>query len=116
MRKFISIACICVTFNVSAQYWQQSIHYDMDITMDVEKNQYRGTQQISYTNNSPDTLRKAYFHLYFNAFQPESMMDVRSRTIDDPDRRVKDRIEGLTKDEIGFQNIQSLLQNGQSLD
>ena len=33
-----------------------------------------------------------YYHLYFNAFQPGSMMDVRSRTIEDPDRRVLDRI------------------------
>ena len=88
----------------------------MDITMDVENSQYTGQQQITYTNNSPDTLHKAYFHLYFNAFQPESMMDVRSRTIYDPDRRVKDRIKSLGKDEIGYQNIQSLTQNGQPLD
>ena len=43
------------------------------------------------------------------------MMDVRSRTIYDPDRRVKDRIKSLGKDEIGYQNIQSLTQNGQPL-
>ena len=57
-------------------------------------------------------MRKAYFHLYFNAFQPESMMDVRSRTIKDPDRRVQDRIYGLGEDEIGYQDIQVFTQNG----
>ena len=116
MRNLLSLAFVCLAFVTNAQYWQQSVHYNMDITMDVETSQYTGQQQITYTNNSPDTLHKAYFHLYFNAFQPESMMDVRSRTIYDPDRRVKDRIKSLGKDEIGYQNIQSLTQNGQPLD
>ncbi len=116
MRNLLSLTFVCLAFSTNAQYWQQSVHYNMDITMDVETSQYTGQQQITYTNNSPDTLHKAYFHLYFNAFQPESMMDVRSRTINDPDRRVKDRIKSLGKDEIGYQNIQSLTQNGQPLD
>ena len=55
-----------------------------------------------YTNNSPDTLTKVFYHLYFNAFQPGSEMDVRSRTIKDPDGRVGDRISKLNEDEIGY--------------
>ena len=47
-------------------------------------------------------------HLYYNAFQPGSMMDVRSRTIEDPDSRVEDRIAKLSKTEIGFQKIESI--------
>ena len=101
--------------SVQAQYWQQSVDYTMDITMNVENHQYDGYQKVQYTNNSPDTLQKAYFHLYFNAFQPGSMMDVRSRTIKDPDRRVTDRIYGLGSDEVGFQEIRELTQNGMPL-
>ena len=38
------------------------------------------------------------------------MMDVRSRTIADPDSRVLDRIQKkLNKDEIGFQKINSIV-------
>ena len=51
----------------------------MNINMDVQSNQYTGKQQIEYWNNSPDSLNRVFFHLYWNAFQPNSMMDVRSR-------------------------------------
>ena len=92
--------------------WQQKVKYEMDVTMDVEKNQYRGTQKLHYTNNSPDTLERVFYHLYYNAFQPNSMMDVRSRTIADPDRRVGNRIFNLSPEEIGYLNINSLTLNG----
>ncbi len=96
--------------------WQQGIAYDMDIDFDVENHQFSGTSVITYHNNSPDALDKVFFHLYFNAFQPNSMMDVRSRTIADPDRRVGDRILGLSEDEIGYQRVRSLTFNGQTVD
>ena len=96
--------------------WQQKVKYDMEVKLDVEKNQYRGNQELEFTNNSPDTLNKVFFHLYYNAFQPNSMMDVRSRTIADPDRRVMDRISKLTPDEIGYLHVIELSMNGQDLD
>ena len=92
--------------------WQQGVKYDMDIKMNVENHQFQGTQKLIYTNNSPDTLTKVYYHLFFNAFQPGSMMDVRSRTISDPDSRVGSRIAQLGPDEIGYQNVLALKQNG----
>ncbi|MGB3545972.1 MAG: M1 family metallopeptidase [Saprospiraceae bacterium] len=95
--------------------WQQAAEYTMQIYMDVKMNQYSGTQQLVYTNNSPDTLTRAFYHLYFNAFQPGSMMDVRSRTIADPDRRVGDRISKLAPDEIGYQRVAKLTQDGKAV-
>lgn len=92
--------------------WQQAVHYTMDIDVDADRHQYKGTQTLRYTNNSPDTLHKAYYHLYFNAFQPNSMMDIRSRTIADPDRRVGDRIQALKEDEYGWIRVRSLQKNG----
>ena len=92
--------------------WQQRVQYKMDIDFDVKKHQFNGNQIIKYTNNSPDTLDRIFYHLYFNAFQPGSMMDVRSRTISDPDPRVDDRIFKLTPDEIGFHKISALSQDG----
>ncbi|MBL4604281.1 MAG: M1 family metallopeptidase, partial [Flavobacteriaceae bacterium] len=84
----------------------------MDIDMDVKTFQYKGKQKLVYTNNSPDELTNVYYHLYFNAFQPNSQMDVRSRNIKDPDGRVKDRISKLTSEEIGYIKVKSLKQNG----
>ncbi len=92
--------------------WQQRVDYQMSINMDVAKHQYQGTQRLAYTNNSPDTLTKVFYHLYFNAFQPGSMMDVRSRTIRDADPRVSDRISKLSPAEQGFIKVGSLKQNG----
>ena len=80
--------------------------------MDVNNFQYRGVQKLLYTNNSPDELNKVFYHLYFNAFQPGSQMDIRSLTIKDPDPRVGDRISKLKPDEIGYIKVNSLKQNG----
>lgn len=96
--------------------WQQKVKYEMDVTMDVVKNQYKGTQKLHYTNNSPDTLHQAFYHLFYNAFQPNSMMDVRSRTIADPDRRVGDRIFNLKPEEIGTLKVNALSLNGKAVD
>ena len=71
-------------------YWQQHVDYTMRIDFDHTKHQFVGEQSLVYTNNSPHTLTQVYYHLYFNAFQPGSAMDVRSRTIADPDRRIRE--------------------------
>lgn len=96
-------------------YWQQEISYKMDIDLIDEKHQIEGMQEVTYINNSPDTLFNIYYHLYFNAFQPGSMMDIRSRTIEDPDARVGSRIAGLSEDEQGFVKVNKLSQNGSDL-
>src|ERR1700730_5776774 len=61
--------------------WQQRVKYSMDINMDVSTNRFTGKQRLEYSNNSPDTLYKVFYHLYWNAFQPGSMMDNRSREL-----------------------------------
>ena len=94
----------------------------MNIDMDAQTNRFTGKQKLEYTNNSPDALKKVFYHLYFNAFQPNSSMDVRSRELGktfvngkpDWDARVKDRISSLKEDEIGYQKIISLKMNGVS--
>lgn len=103
------------TSTTQSGYWQQHVDYKMTIDMDVNTYQYKGDQTLVYTNNSPDVLNRVYYHLYFNAFQPGSEMDVHSRSISDPDPRVGDRISKLNLDEIGFIEVNSLTQNGVSL-
>jgi len=110
---FSFLLLLSIQFAVAQpERWQQRVQYKMDIDFDVKKHQFNGNQTIKYTNNSPDTLDRIFYHLYFNAFQPGSMMDVRSRTISDPDPRVDDRIFKLTPDEIGFHKISALSQDG----
>lgn len=97
-------------------YWQQHVAYTMDVNMDVKTYKYTGTQQLVYTNNSPDVLNRVYYHLYPNAFQPGSEMDNRLQNIEDPDRRMmadgKSRIAALNEDEIGYLHVSGLTQDG----
>lgn len=114
MKPLIGLLLFVTALAANAQNgrFQQAVQYKMDVQMDVQTNQYTGFQELKYTNNSPDTLNRVFYHLYFNAFQPGSMMDVRSRTISDPDRRVGDRILKLKPEEIGFIHAKSLKMNG----
>lgn len=105
-------ACALLCASAAAQAWQQYAAYDIDAALDVATHRYTGRERIRYANNSPDTLERLFFHLYPNAFRPGSMMDVRSRSLPDPDRRVGSRIAGLAADEMGRLEIVSLTRNG----
>jgi hypothetical protein len=96
-------------------YWQQKVNYKIFADLDTAKNQYKGKINLTYLNNSPDTLKKAYFHLYWNAFQPGSAMDWRNRWLEDPDRNLEQRIRALKPDEIGFIKINQFSQNKDSV-
>ena len=96
----------------SPEQWQQHVDYEMDIRLDTEDHLVDGHQVLTYTNNSPDTLRTVYYHLYFNAFQPTSMFAERHRHLPDPDGRTVPRIFNLEPDEQGWHKIGSLTQDG----
>jgi len=115
---FLTILMAISVATASAQYpgWQQSIDYTMDITLDTASHQYQGQMIAKLKNNSPDDLDRAFFHLFFNAFQPESMMDVRSRNISDPDSRVGSRIVELPEEEWGWIKVESLKVNGKAVE
>lgn len=108
-------------------YWQQKVDYKIDVDMKEKAYQYDGKMQLKYTNNSGQSLNKVYFHLYFNAFQPGSMMDNRLQNIPDPDKRMAtnvgtkenpkyvSRISELKPDQIGYQKVTSLKQDGKAV-
>src|SRR5699024_12866332 len=112
---FLFLGSALTTFAQSPCYWQQHVDYTMTVDMNVDNYQYTGTQTLVYTNNSPDTLHQVFYHLYYNAFQPGSEMDVRSRTIVEPDPRVDDSISKLDKNETGYLKIKNLKQDGKAL-
>lgn len=113
--------------NPNPGYWQQHVDYKMEVNMDVKTYQYKGKQTLVYTNNSPDTLKRVYFHLFNNAFQPNSPMDARLKAIKDPDGRMvtkvksgdketrESRISALKPNEIGYLYVNNLKQDGVSV-
>ena len=127
MKNIVLVILTLCGISLNAQstsYWQQHVDYTMEIDMNVENFQYDGVQKIVYTNNSPDTLDKVFYHLFFNAFQPGSEMDIRLQNIKDPDGRmtnnsgtkekpvIESRISKLKPEEIGFIKVMSLKQDG----
>lgn len=122
MKILLTAIGLCLLTQMQAQpdRWQQRVKYTMNIDMNVQTNQFQGKQKLEYWNNSSDTLTRVFYHLYFNAFQPGSMMDNRSLrqgnikrgSTPDWDPRVRDRIQNLKPDEIGYQKILSLTMNG----
>ncbi len=101
-------------------YYQQFAKYDMEIDVDAANFTYEGKQTITYTNNSPDELKEVYFHLYWNAFKPGSMMDqrVQAQGANGDSRLQKDgfsRLASIPEDQEGNQNIHWIKQNGKLL-
>jgi hypothetical protein len=122
MRRFCAVVtflCLYQCLQAQVNTWQQRINYDIAVNLNVTTNSLSGTERIDYYNNSPDTLRRVFFHTYWNAFQPNSSMDVRSREtgkiklgydkegreVFDWDPRIKDRILNLKPTEIGYQKV-----------
>jgi len=119
MNYITALFVLCFGWTIaSAQTgrWQMAADYQMDIDFNMKQHQFEGDQKLTLWNQSPDTLFRLYYHLYFNAFQPNSSMDVRSRMIVDPDPRVKDRIVKLKKNEQGYLEVSSLRLNGKKQD
>ena len=125
LLSFLGFGCTAIHAQ-SSSYWQQHVDYKMDVTMDVKNYQYKGKQELVYTNNSPDTLRRVFYHLYNNAFQPGSEMDMRLQNVKDPDGRMvnkikvdgkevkESRISKLQPNEMGYLHISNFKQDGVS--
>ena len=56
-------------------YWQQDVYYQIKAKLNDTQERIDGTEKLAYTNNSPNTLHQAFFHLYQNAVQPGSLVD-----------------------------------------
>ena len=114
-NKFLLILLAFCSLTYSQNYWQQSVNYKMEVDIDVKTFKYSGRQDLLYTNNSPDSLKKVFYHLYFNAFQPESEMSVRVKTGKDKNTRFDTDIDSLRLDEIGYLKVLNLKQDGVTL-
>ena len=129
MKKILFFSIVFIGFQTafaqSNSYWQQHVDYKMNVVMDVKNYQYEGKQELVYTNNSQDTLKRVFYHLYYNAFQPNSEMDMRLQNIADPDARMvtkvknaqgkeikESRIAKLKPNEIGYLKISNFKQDG----
>ena len=71
MRKLIFFLLIAHSSQLTAfsQYWQQQVNYTIDVSLNDKEHSLDGFEKIEYINNSPDTLRFIWFHLWPNAYK-----------------------------------------------
>ena len=128
LTVFLVVALLvrCSAATAQAPNWQQRIKYTMRVDVNEVINLITGTQQIAYTNNSPDTLRRIFMHLYWNAFKPGTAMDEHSRGTEklvvgrtakgedvvDYDRRFQMRMADMTPAEEGWCHVTDVRLNG----
>ena len=116
INKFFRIfALICSFSGFSQNYWQQAVDYKMNVEMNVEDYTYTGEQQLTYTNNSPETIHKVFYHLYFNAFQPGSEMAARVNNGKDKNTRFNVNIDSINYNQQGYLKVYDLKQDGKSI-
>ncbi|MBI3137842.1 MAG: M1 family metallopeptidase [Sphingobacteriales bacterium] len=61
--------CQLPTADRQLNYWQQQVNYTIDVSLDDTEHRLTGFEKIDYINNSPDTLRFIWFHLWPNAYK-----------------------------------------------
>ncbi|WP_276481216.1 M1 family metallopeptidase [Paraflavitalea pollutisoli] len=70
IRLVIFIGLMLLQQVVRAQaYWQQEVHYIIDVELDDKANSLNGYLKLRYINHSPDSLNYIWFHLWPNAFK-----------------------------------------------
>ncbi|MCI0495579.1 hypothetical protein L0Z72_11305, partial [candidate division KSB1 bacterium] len=76
LKNFLQVLILIIVAaklcNAQEGYWQQEVHYNFNVRLDIDKHALSGDAIISYKNNSPDTLDRIYLHLYPNAFKNEN--------------------------------------------
>ena len=93
-------------------YWQQHVDYTIEIDVDVENFTYTGEQKLVYTNNSPDSLKRVFYHLYYNAFKPGSDLEAASRYSYNDKRNMSKNLLSLDKNDWGDLRVLALTQDG----
>ena len=70
MKSIIFALLILITINATAQtYWQQHVATKIDVRLDDQQHFLHAREEMVYTNNSPDTLKSLYLHIWPNAYK-----------------------------------------------
>ncbi len=78
--------------------WQQEVRYDIEARLDEAADHLRGRARVTYTNRSPETLDRLYFHQHLNAFRPNSIW---ART----ERRPQYDFQALRDPDYGYERL-----------
>jgi hypothetical protein len=73
VKYILSLLLLIITHLLHAQqtYWQQQVNFKLDVTLNDAEHTLDGFAKIEYVNNSPDTLKFIWFHLWPNAYRTD---------------------------------------------
>lgn len=91
-------------------YWQQEVAYEITARLDESSGVLAGTERISYTNRSPDTLTTFALHLHLNAFRPGS------RWADSDSAEGRRRFNDLEDPDFAFNHVRNVRIMGQAVE
>jgi len=70
MKQYLTVIFILSAFNAMAQpAWQQRVDTKIEVSLDDRNHLLNAYEEFNYTNNSPDTLKFIYVHLWPNAYK-----------------------------------------------
>lgn len=100
------------------EYWQQQADYKISVSLDEENQSIVGREQITYTNNSPDTLGYLWLQLDQNRFS-EGSLERRSKTTDPKKDQISYRrlrqAQSFADNQLGYNDLVVTDKNGNSL-
>ncbi|GAB4092249.1 M1 family metallopeptidase [Flaviaesturariibacter terrae] len=110
MKRTLSALLLLSALSARSQQasWQQRVDYRIDVTLDAAGKSLDGFERLNYSNNSPDTLRYIWFHLWPNAYKND-----RSAFTDQQLRNGDTRFYFSDKEERGYINRLDFRVNGQ---
>jgi len=74
LNKPNKLLLVCLMFigmypdTFSQKYFQQKVNFKIDVTLNDKRHELSAFEKVEYINNSPDTLKFLYFHLWPNAY------------------------------------------------
>ena len=112
---FTITACFFFSATLAQTYWQQEVDYKMNVEMNVKDFTYEGSQELIYTNHSPDSIKKVFYHLFFNAFRPGSQMAIRQDNAADVNTRFEIDLDSISPNDEGRLDVFNVKQDGLAL-
>jgi len=107
---FLVLALLWPAAGAAQDYFQQFVHYTIRVRLDTKNHRLTGTETIKYFNNSPDTLRQFYLHLYPNGYRSKE-----SALVKDFSRRFNGTLFDLPEKHRGYLDISDVVIDGQTV-
>ena len=100
MSRLLPLLLLFSSPAFSQDYWQQEVHYKIDVSLNDQQHSLKGNAIIEYINHSPDTLNFIWFHIWPNAYRDDKTALAKQLKAD-KDNKKKQR-EGGYIDSLSF--------------